>query len=152
MVTPGLDGYRPSWQRPEHDDLADLARAFFTKDVLPHASRLEEQAFGVQGPWVGWGHHHWLCDPVEGGLQIVIKSHILAGRPDFQVPNAVWAAAPPEAELAAMAESLPHLAAMLAEVAHDDPDTTLGWCDDQTEFEFGLDLILDGLDRLRAKS
>jgi hypothetical protein len=25
----------------------------------------------------------------------------------------------------------------------------LGWCDDQTEFEFGLDLILDGLDRMR---
>ena len=43
----------------------------------------------------------------------------------------------------------PHLAGMLMEVAHDDPDSTLGWCDDQTEFEFGLDLILDGLDRLR---
>jgi hypothetical protein len=38
---------------------------------------------------------------------------------------------------------------MMAEVAHDDPDTTLGWCDDQTEFEFGLDLILDGLERAR---
>ncbi|WP_318241370.1 TetR/AcrR family transcriptional regulator [Cellulomonas avistercoris] len=49
--------------------------------------------------------------------------------------------------LAGMAELVPHLAAMLAEVAHDDA-TTLGWCDDQTEFEFGLDLVLDGLDRL----
>jgi hypothetical protein len=39
---------------------------------------------------------------------------------------------------------------MMAEIAHDDPDTTLGWCDDQTEFEFGLDLILDGLDRMRT--
>jgi hypothetical protein len=43
----------------------------------------------------------------------------------------------------------PHLAGMLTEVAQHDPDSTLGWCDDQTEFEFGLDLILDGLDRLR---
>jgi acyl-CoA dehydrogenase len=43
MVTPGLDGYRPSWQRPEHDDLAELARAFFTKEVIPHAQRLEQQ-------------------------------------------------------------------------------------------------------------
>jgi hypothetical protein len=25
----------------------------------------------------------------------------------------------------------------------------LGWCDDQVEFEFALDLILDGLERLR---
>jgi len=32
-----------------------------------------------------------------------------------------------------------------------DPDSTLGWCDDQTEFEFGIDLLLDGLDRLRPK-
>ena len=50
---------------------------------------------------------------------------------------------------AAMAQALPNLAGMLAEIVHDDPNT-LGWCDDQTEFEFGLDLILDGLDRLRA--
>jgi hypothetical protein len=50
---------------------------------------------------------------------------------------------------AEMVAAFPHLTAMLAEVAHDDPDSTLGWCDDQTEFEFGLDLILDGLDRLR---
>jgi len=48
-----------------------------------------------------------------------------------------------------MASQFPHLAAMLAEIAHDDPGSTLGWCDDQTEFEFGLDLILNGLDGLR---
>ncbi len=49
-----------------------------------------------------------------------------------------------------MAEHFPYLVGMLAEISHDDPDSTLGWCDDQTEFEFGLDLILDGLDRLRV--
>jgi AcrR family transcriptional regulator len=48
-----------------------------------------------------------------------------------------------------IAGQFPHLAAMLGEIAHDDPDSTLGWCDDQTEFEFGLDLILNGLDGLR---
>jgi AcrR family transcriptional regulator len=46
-----------------------------------------------------------------------------------------------------MAEQFPYLVGMLGEVAHDDPDSTLGWCDDQVEFEFGLDLILDGLQR-----
>lgn len=55
-----------------------------------------------------------------------------------------------EAALMAMADRFPHLTGMLAEVAHDEPDSTLGWCDDQTEFEFGLDLILDGLERLAA--
>jgi hypothetical protein len=48
-----------------------------------------------------------------------------------------------------LAEELPYLVEMLSEITHDDPDSTLGWCDDQTEFEFGLDLALDGLDRLR---
>jgi len=56
-----------------------------------------------------------------------------------------------DAEAAAMfeqmADQFPYLIAMLGEVAHDDPDSTLGWCDDQVEFEFGLDLILDGLER-----
>jgi AcrR family transcriptional regulator len=54
---------------------------------------------------------------------------------------------PPE-----LAGRLPNLVGMLSEIAHDDPASTLGWCDDQTEFEFGLDLILDGLDRLRDRS
>ena len=47
-----------------------------------------------------------------------------------------------------MAGEYPHITDMLAEITHD-ADTTLGWCDDQVEFEFALDLILDGLERLR---
>jgi AcrR family transcriptional regulator len=54
-----------------------------------------------------------------------------------------------QAAMAAMAPELPHLMAMLGEVAHDDPESTLGWCDDQSEFEFGLDVLLDGLERRR---
>jgi len=53
--------------------------------------------------------------------------------------------------LTQMAEQVPHMVEMLAEVGHEGPDATLGWCDDQTEFEFGLDLILDGLDRLAER-
>jgi AcrR family transcriptional regulator len=56
------------------------------------------------------------------------------------------------ADFDAMAQQVPNLVGMLAEVAHDDPDTTIGWCDDKTEFEFGLDLILDGLERLRVSA
>lgn len=48
-----------------------------------------------------------------------------------------------------MATELPNLVGMMMEVGHNDSDSTLGWCDDQTEFEFGLDLILDGLDHQR---
>jgi AcrR family transcriptional regulator len=55
-----------------------------------------------------------------------------------------------DTDMAAMAAHFPHLVGMLAEVAHDDPDSTIGWCDDQTEFEFGLDVLLDGLERRRT--
>ena len=43
---------------------------------------------------------------------------------------------------------VPHIIEMLQDVTHD-ADTTLGWCDDQFEFEFALDLLLDGLERLK---
>ena len=42
----------------------------------------------------------------------------------------------------------PNIAAMVIEISHHH-GTTLGGRDDQAEFEFALDLILDGLDRLR---
>lgn len=54
-----------------------------------------------------------------------------------------------EEMLGQMTDQLPYLLEMLSEVAHDDPDSTLGWCDDQTEFEFGLNLLLDGLEQRR---
>ncbi|HEX6056775.1 MAG TPA: TetR/AcrR family transcriptional regulator C-terminal domain-containing protein [Intrasporangium sp.] len=50
-----------------------------------------------------------------------------------------------------LAEQLPNLVGMLSSVSHDGEDTTLGWCDDQTEFEFGLDVLLDGLERARSR-
>ncbi|GIE81864.1 TetR family transcriptional regulator [Actinoplanes philippinensis] len=48
--------------------------------------------------------------------------------------------------MSAVADRLPHLAAMVASEAH---EAELGWCDSQVEFEFTLDLLLDGLDRAR---
>jgi AcrR family transcriptional regulator len=63
----------------------------------------------------------------------------------------------PDPDLAAivagqMAEQYPHITeiAVIESRNHDD-DSTLGWCDDQVEFEFGLDLVLDGLERLHRK-
>ena len=52
-----------------------------------------------------------------------------------------------EAEFAAMADVLPHLTAMIAAEVHDHHEDPLGWCDSQIEFEFTLDLLLDGLAR-----
>jgi AcrR family transcriptional regulator len=64
-------------------------------------------------------------------------------------PNSAGVDGQSDAALAELADQLPNLVGMMAEIAHDDPDSTLGWCDDQTEFEFGLDIVLDGLDGMR---
>jgi hypothetical protein len=49
-------------------------------------SRLEEQAFGVQGSWSGWSHHHWLIDVSPGRLDFVFKSAIVHGRESCLIP------------------------------------------------------------------
>jgi len=62
-------------------ELSRVARAGYVE--VP--SRLVEQSFGVQGDWVGWGHHHWLIDVVDGALEFVFKPHILV-REDLHFP------------------------------------------------------------------
>lgn len=55
-----------------------------------------------------------------------------------------------EENMEAMRSQLPLLFEMLEEISHDDPGSTIGWCDDQTEFEFALDILLDGLEARRT--
>src|SRR5688572_26859442 len=43
-------------------------------------SRLEEQSYGYQGPWVGWGHHHWLVEVDGDRIEFVFKHHVMHGR------------------------------------------------------------------------
>jgi AcrR family transcriptional regulator len=47
-----------------------------------------------------------------------------------------------------MAEAYPHISEMTAAISHDDASVVGPGCDDQFEFEFALDLTLDGLERL----
>ncbi|MBL3667662.1 TetR/AcrR family transcriptional regulator C-terminal domain-containing protein [Streptomyces sp. M2CJ-2] len=57
-------------------------------------------------------------------------------------------AMPPEE----MAARYPHLTELAMAVAHDEESVVGPGCDDQFEFEFALDLTLDGLERLRGVS
>jgi AcrR family transcriptional regulator len=100
--------------------LATLSAGGFSHDLAHHTLH----ALGSRA--IGFSQE--LFDPAKGGGEVEVS----------------------DAEMAAMAEAFPHLSAMMAEVAHDDPDSTIGWCDDQTEFEFGLDVLLDGLERRRT--
>ena len=45
----------------------------------------------------------------------------------------------------------PHIAEMVEAIYHDEPTVVGGGCDDQFEFEFALDLLLDGLESLRRQ-
>ncbi|MDQ6749227.1 MAG: class I SAM-dependent methyltransferase [Actinomycetota bacterium] len=54
-------------------------------------SRLEEQSREVEGPWVGWSHHRWLCDVLEDHIRFVHKPHFLGAAPEFHYSAAFWA-------------------------------------------------------------
>lgn len=58
-------------------ELSRVARAGYVETP----SRLEEQSLGVAGPFAGWSHHHWLVDPVAGGLEFTFKPHALHADP-----------------------------------------------------------------------
>jgi hypothetical protein len=49
-----------------------------------------------------------------------------------------------------MAGGYPHIAEMLGAVYHDAASIVGQGCDDQFEFELALDILLAGLDQLRA--
>jgi AcrR family transcriptional regulator len=49
-----------------------------------------------------------------------------------------------------MAETYPNVSELALAISHDPASTVGTGCDDQFEFEFALDLLLDGLDRMRA--
>ena len=55
-----------------------------------------------------------------------------------------------EAEFEALATALPHMMAMVAAEIHANDGDVLGWCDSRVEFEFTLDLLLDGLELRRS--
>ena len=50
-----------------------------------------------------------------------------------------------------MAEQFPNISEMVEAISHDEGSVVGLGCDDQFEFEFALDLMLDGLERLRER-
>lgn len=37
----------------------------------------EELTHGIQGPWVGWGHHRWLVFAGESSIEFLFKHHVI---------------------------------------------------------------------------
>ncbi len=67
-------------------ELSRVAKAGYTE--VP--SRLEEQSRGVQGDWVGWGHHHWLIELHGNRFDFLFKPHIIHSRGEFSFPGSFW--------------------------------------------------------------
>ena len=59
-------------------------------------SRLEEQSYGFQGPWAGWGHHRWLIEVHDNRIEFVFKHHVLHNRDSDRCPPGFRDALPPE--------------------------------------------------------
>jgi AcrR family transcriptional regulator len=91
----------------------------------------------------------------EGGFSITLAHHaihVLGSRVLGFTQDLFDDATELSPEMAAvvahqLADNFPYAAEMAMAVSH---DGGLGGCDDDLEFEFGLDLILDGFERLRA--
>lgn len=64
------------------DEMVRIAKAGYVE--VP--SRLEEQSYGFQGPWAGWGHHRWLIEEQEDRLEFVLKHHVLHNRESDRFP------------------------------------------------------------------
>jgi AcrR family transcriptional regulator len=81
----------------------------------------------------------------------VLGSRILGFNQDLFDDSSEQGPSPESAALLVrqMAEAFPYIAELSVAISH---DGGLGGCDDDVEFAFGLDLILDGLERLRRSA
>jgi AcrR family transcriptional regulator len=94
----------------------------------------------------------------QGGFSLEMSHHalhVLGSRPlgftqdPFDDSQSAQPGAPPPEELARALAGFPHIARLAIAATH---TGALGGCDDDFEFEFGLDLILDGLERKRKQA
>ncbi|MEU8022046.1 TetR/AcrR family transcriptional regulator [Micromonospora haikouensis] len=113
------------------------ARDTPTPAVLRHIERVLAVLRGG-GCSVSLSHHalHLLGSRILGFSQDLFDDS-----PDTPATEAETAA-----QAAAWAESMPHIAELAVAVSH---SGALGGCDDEDEFAFALDLLIEGLDRRR---
>lgn len=92
-------------------------------------------------------HHvmHAMGSRTLGFSQELFDAARSAGRSGASNPESS-AALPPQ-----FADRFPHLAAIAVAASHDDASVVGQGCDDQFEFEFALDLLLDGVERLQRQ-
>jgi AcrR family transcriptional regulator len=95
----------------------------------------------------------------SGGFSLELTHHVLhamgsrtfgfaqelfndTGDSDSQADAQMWEA---------MAGTYPYIYEIFSTISHDDASVVGAGCDDQVEFEFALDLMLDGIERLKDR-
>ncbi|MBT2529833.1 TetR/AcrR family transcriptional regulator [Streptomyces sp. ISL-99] len=94
-----------------------------------------------------------------GGFSVDLTHHVMhaLGSRMMGITQELFDASPapdPRAQTAASpedAEEYPYVMELAAAAAHDEGSVVGQGCDDQFEFEFALDLLLDGFERLRQQ-
>ena len=94
----------------------------------------------------------------EDGLSLDLTHHVMHAMGSRiigfsqELFTAAPAAEPPPAAMAAqLASAFPYVAELAAAAAHTADSVVGGGCDDQFEFEFALDLLLEGIERLHRR-
>jgi AcrR family transcriptional regulator len=95
----------------------------------------------------------------EGGLSLDLTHHVmhLMGSRILGFSQELFTAAPavePQAQAAMaaqLASAFPYVAELAMAAAHTEDSIVGGGCDDQFEFEFALDLLLDGIEQLHRR-
>ena len=55
------------------EQLVRVSKAGYIEVPAP----VEDLTWGIHGPWVGWSHHHWICELEDGVLAFNMKPHLL---------------------------------------------------------------------------
>ncbi|QDY11082.1 TetR family transcriptional regulator [Micromonospora sp. HM134] len=155
-LTPGV-GWQPAIRRRvlsarrvlrRHPwaSLAIESRSMATPAVLDYLDSMIG-ALRAGGLSADLTHHvmHALGSRILGFSQELFDASRQAGRTGPTAPTPP-APLPPE-----VAARFPHVAEIATAAAHDTGSVVGAGCDDQFEFEFALDLLLDGIERLRAQ-
>jgi AcrR family transcriptional regulator len=150
-IDPPLDG--PDWKTAIRERILSARRALLRH---PWASKVIESrttptpvVLGYMDSMIGLFR--------TGGFSLDLTHHAMhaVGSRMFGFTQEVFndtADVDPEIEAdmwGAMADTYPFIFEIFTKISHDDASTVGPGCDDQFEFEFALDLMLDGLERRR---
>ncbi|MEZ0233735.1 MAG: TetR/AcrR family transcriptional regulator [Actinomycetota bacterium] len=153
-IDPPLDG--ADWKTPMRERILSARRALMRH---PWASRVMESR-STPTPVVLAYMDSMIGMLRTGGFSLDLTHHVLhaMGSRIFGFTQELFndtTDTDPSAEAAmweAMAGTYPYIYEIFTTISHDDRSVVGAGCDDQFEFEFALDLMLDGIERLKERA